>query len=406
MAAASHPPSTRTVWHFPTFLTAGFRFYFLAAGVFSVLAMLAWTIWLGVHAAGGAFVSVPMSMAPHLWHAHEMVYGYTVAVMAGFFITAVPNWTGSKEAGAVFVTVSGLIWMLGRCAVWFSGALDPVLVAVVDLAFVPILATSILGRLAKKAQLRNAVFLFLLAALFTGNLLMHLEWMGWTDGTAARGVRLGLFLSAAMIVIIGGRVVPAFTRNALNRIEYAGSLPVSHTWFDRAGILLALLAAVSSAAPVPETIFGLICLGAGAVNMARLSGWKGWATLNNPILWILHIAFLLLTLGYIVYGFSLLFGNFSETAALHLLAVGAVGGMTLAMMTRASLGHSGRPLTASLPIVLAYLAVIAAAFLRTFGTQFLDYFPVMIASGLLWMTAFGLFTWVFFSILTKPRSRS
>ncbi|MCV0429215.1 MAG: NnrS family protein [Roseibium sp.] len=405
MAAASHPHSSRTVWRYPTFLTAGFRFYFLAAGIFSVFAMLAWTVWLSVHAAGGAFVSVPMGMAPHLWHAHEMVYGYTIAVMAGFFITAVPNWTGSKEAGAVFVSVSGLVWVLGRLSVWFSGSLDPVIVAVVDLAFIPILATSILGRLAQKAQLRNAVFLFLLSALFTGNLLMHLEWIGWTERTAASGVRLGLFISAAMIVIIGGRVVPAFTRNALNRIEYAGSMPVSHPWFDRAGILLALLAAVSSVVPIPETALGLICLGAGAVNMARLAGWKGWATLKSPILWILHVAFLLLTVGYIVYGFSLLFDLFSETAALHLLAAGAVGGMTLAMMTRASLGHSGRPLKVSLPIALAYLSVIAAALLRTFGTQILDYFPVMIASGLLWMIAFVLFTWVYFPILTKPRSR-
>ncbi|MES0811085.1 NnrS family protein [Roseibium sp. SCPC15] len=406
MAATSPPHSSRMANRFPTVLSAGFRFYFLAAGIFSVIAMLAWNIWLGVHAAGGAFVSLPMSMAPHLWHAHEMVFGYTVAVMAGFFITAVPNWTGSKESGALFVTCSGAVWLLGRLAVWFSGLLDPVLVAVVDLAFVPILATSIIGRLAKKSQVRNIVFLFLLSALFTGNLLMHLEWMGWTEATAESGVRLGLFVSAAMIVIIGGRVVPAFTRNALNRVGYAGTMPVSRAWLDRAGILLAVLSAVASVLPVPETVFGILCLGAGAANLCRVSGWRGWVTLDSPILWILHAAFLLLSIGYLVYGFSLTFNVFSETAALHLLAAGAVGGMTLAMMTRASLGHSGRPLIVSTPIMLAYLAVIAAALLRTFGTQFWDYFPVMLSSGALWITSFALFTWVYFPILTRPRSRA
>lgn len=389
----------------PTVLTAGFRFFFLSAGIFSVFAMLAWTVWLGVHAAGGTFVSTPMSMAPHLWHAHEMVFGYTAAVIAGFFVTAVPNWTGTKEAGSLFVIASGTVWLAGRFAIWFSNSIDPVIVAAVDLAFVPVLSTAVLGRLARKSQARNMVFLALLTALLTGNLMMHLEWIGWTDDTAQAGVRMGIFTSTAMIAIIGGRVVPAFTRNALLRAGHQGPLPVSRVWLDRAGILLVLLAALAFLPFVPEVLRGGLCLAAGLVTLLRLAGWQGWAARGEPILWILHAAYLLLGAGYLVYGVTLLTGEYSETAALHLLAAGAIGSMTLAMMTRASLGHAGLPLKVSRPIVFAYVLLIAAALVRSFGLTALGYFETMLLSGSLWILAFGIYVWVYFPILTTPRIR-
>ncbi|MCX2724674.1 NnrS family protein [Roseibium salinum] len=404
MAETFHLSTRRTPARFLTLFTAGFRFYFLAAGVFSVFAMLTWTLWLGLLAAGESVGTLPMRMAPQLWHAHEMVFGYTVAVMAGFFLTAVPSWTGTKEARTIFVTVSGAVWLLGRFAVWFSGLLDPILVAAVDLLFVPILATNILGRLARKSQARNAVFIVLLGGLFLANLLMHLDWIGWTEGTAQAGVRLGVFLSAAMIAIIGGRVVPAFTRNVLQREGYLGSMPRSHVWLERSGILLSLLAAVATLPFVPAPVTGVLCLGAGAVNLARLAGWKGWRILNSPILWVLHAAYLLLAAGYLLYGLSLTFNLVDETAALHLLAIGAVGGMTLAMMTRASLGHAGMPLKVSRLIVLAYAALIAAALTRVFGFLAYGYFEVMLLAGGLWVLAFGLFAGVYFPILSTPRA--
>ncbi len=403
MAATHKSQDTTGQIRFPAVLSAGFRFYFLCAGLFSVFAMMAWTIWLAVHAAGGAFVSEPMAMALHLWHAHEMVYGYTVAVMAGFFITAVPNWTGTREAGAIFVTASGLVWLLGRFAIWFSSALDPVVVAVLDLAFIPVLSTAILGRLAQKAQLRNAIFLFLLSALFIGNLLMHTDWIGWTGGTAEAGVRVGIFASAAMIAIVGGRVVPAFTRNALNRLPHPGPLPQTSAWSERLGILLPVLVVLASLPFVPPILFGCLCLAAGAVNFIRLIGWKGWLVRRSPILWILHVAFFLLAAGYLVYGSNLIFEYLSEAAALHLIAAGAVGSMTLAMMTRAALGHSGRPLNVSGSITVAYVTVIAAALVRTFGTATLGYFQTMLLSGGLWTAAFLIFVWVYFPLLTMPR---
>lgn len=406
MAATVHTRPPKYKSRFPTVLTAGFRFFFLAAGLFSVAAMAVWTLWLAALADGDTLEVLPVRMMPYLWHAHEMMFGYTAAVIAGFFVTAVPNWTATEEAGPRFVTICGAIWLSGRIAIWFSAWIDPLVVAAIDLAFIPVLSTAILGRLTQKSQLRNAVFLLLLSTLFAGNLMMHLDWIGWTNDLAETGVRLGIFTSAAMIAIIGGRVVPAFTRNALNRDGYAGALPRSFSWLDRVGILSAVLTALATLPFVPSWALGTLCLVAGAANLARLAGWQGLATRRNPILWILHVAYLLLSAGYLVYGSTLVFGILSETASLHLLAAGAIGCMTLAMMTRASLGHSGRPLLVSGPIVFAYLMVIGAAVFRTFGTIFIDYFPVMLISGTLWLLAFAVFAWVFFPILTRPRPAS
>ncbi|MHA7774630.1 NnrS family protein [Roseibium sp. M-1] len=405
MTASIPSKDQGTPFRVPTVFTAGFRFFFLSAGLFSVLAMSVWTAWLAAQAAGRGLTTIPIAMAPQLWHAHEMLFGYAVAVMAGFFVTAVPSWTGTKDTGAAFVTFSGLIWLAGRLAVWFSAALDPLLVAAVDLAFVPVLSTAVLGRLAQKSQARNMVFLALLTALFAGNLMMHLDWIGWTGGNAEAGVRLGIFTSAAMIAVIGGRVVPAFTRNALLRKGIEDALPRSRPWLDRSGILLTLLAALGCLPYVPEAVLGWICLAAGIVTLLRLAGWRGFATRNDPILWILHVAFLLLGTAYLLYGLTLLTGFWQETAALHLLAAGAIGSMTLAMMTRASLGHAGRPLIVSRPIVAAYAALIAAALVRAFAIPVCGYFETMLLSGGLWILAFGLYSWVYYPILTQPRQR-
>lgn len=399
MAANSSPNSL-----VPTFLTAGFRFHFLAAGVLAVFAMGFWILWLAVHELGGVFVSEPMAMPPYLWHAHEMIYGYTVAVMAGFFLTAVPNWTGAPSARAFYVTFTACVWLAGRLAIWFSAHLDPYLVAVLDLAFVPLLATKIAGNLLKKTQVRNLIFLGLLTAMFVGNLLMHLEWIGWTGETAIAGTRLGLFTSAAMITIIGGRVVPGFTRNALNRRGHSGRLPLVRPALDKVAILASVAAALASALPVPEFLLGLVCLVAGAANLARVAGWCGQLTWREPILWVLHLSFAMLAVSYLALGAAYLTDVIGETGALHLLAIGGVGGMTLAMMTRASLGHTGRALVVAKPVAGAYLAIFLAALVRAFGPDVIGYYPAMYVSGGLWIGAFLVYLGVYFPILAMTEA--
>jgi len=387
----------------PIILQAGFRFYFLSAGVFAILAMLAWVGWLIVHDMGGTFASLPMEMPPHQWHAHEMIFGYIVAVMAGFFLTAVPNWTGAPSARTYFVATTGAVWIAGRIALWASADIPALVVALIDLAFIPLLTLKIGGNLLRKTQMRNVVFLALLIAMFTGNALMHLEWLGYLEGGADRGARFGLLTSAAMIVIIGGRVVPGFTRNALNRAGHQGTLPYSRPYLDRPAILIACLAAISSALDLPPLVLGLLCLFVGLFNLARLSGWFGHLVLGAPILWVLHAAYLLLSLSYLVLASGYLADWVGEVAGLHLMAIGGVGVMTLAMMTRASLGHTGRPLKVHRLIVAAYLCLIAAALVRSSASGLIDYFQIMYISAAFWIAAFGLYFWVYFPILSADR---
>jgi uncharacterized protein involved in response to NO len=398
------PPRNKAA---PLVLTAGFRFFFLSAGLFAVVSMAAWLAWLGLHAGGAAIPAPTISVAPHLWHGHEMIFGYAVAVLAGFFLTAVPSWTGAPAAPAIFVSVTGTVWLAGRLAVWFSAWLDPFVVALIDLAFLPPLMVRIGLNLRRRPQPHNVVLLGLLTMILAGNLLVHLEWTGLTTDTAGAGLRLGLLTIAALIAIIGGRIIPGFTKNALVRRGVTDNLPVNHGALSKGGIVTAVLLAPAVAAGLPDAVLGALALAAALLNGARLAGWRWRDTLGEPILWSLHLGFVLLVLGYGVLAASFLTGWPHEVAALHATGAGAVGCMTLAMMSRAALGHTGRALTVSRGTALAYLAIAAAALIRAFGVALAPglYNHVMMISGGLWVTGFALFVVAYWPILTGPNQR-
>ena len=402
--AQIRPPGGKTA---PLILTAGFRFFFLAAGLFAVVSMAAWLVWLALHASGAAVREPTIGVAPHLWHGHELIFGYAVAVLAGFFLTAVPSWTGAPAAPTVFVSLTGAIWLAGRLAVWFSAWLDPFFVALIDLAFLPPLMVRIGLNLRRRPQPHNVMLVGLLTLIVAGNFLVHLEWTGVTADTAGAGLRLGLLTIAALITIIGGRVIPGFTRNAMVRRGVTDNLPVNRDVLSKGGIVAAVLLAPSVAAGLPDAMLGILALAAALLNGARFAGWRWRDTLGEPILWSLHLAYAMLVLGYGVLAAAYLTGWPHEVAALHLTAIGAAGGMTLAMMSRAALGHSGRDLTVSTPTVLAYLAIAAAALIRAFGPALAPglYNSVMMISGALWVTGFALFVAAYWTILTGPDQR-
>lgn len=385
----------------PPIFTAGFRFYFLVAGWYAVIAIAAWLVWLQVHAMGGAFIAPIFSMAPHHWHGHEMIYGYGVAVLAGFFLTALPNWTGEPPSRAAYIAATGAVWLAGRLVIWFSGELPPLLVAAIDLAFVPFLAVKVASNLIARMQTRNFIFLGLLTLLFIGNLRMHLEWMGLSAGDASAGMRLGLLVLTAMISIIGGRIIPGFTRNALNRRGKGGLMPASTPRADMLAIPAGLLTALAAGFGAPDVAVGVLALAAALVNGFRLARWRWQDTLPEPILWSLHLAFLMLVAGYAALALALLTGAFSEVSALHILGIGAVGGMTLAVMSRAALGHTGRPLIVGRPIAVAYAAIALAALIRSFGLALMPghYFTLMLISGGFWLLGFALFAGIYLPVL-------
>lgn len=388
---------TRPSPGWPVVLHDGWRVFFMAAGLYAVAAMALW-LW---HLAGG--VDLPFAPGPIGWHAHEMIFGFATAALAGFFLTAVPNWTGAKAAPERFIALVAGLWLAGRLAVWFSGGLPAGLVAAVDLAFVPVLAAKLLTQLLKRPKPQNMMFLLLLTLVWLGNLLVHLDWMGLSD-TGAQGVRGGLLAVCAMIAVLGGRVTPAFTRNALLRADPAAAVPVSRARLDMAGIALAMLTAALAVIGAPDALTGPVALGAGVVAALRLAGWRTARTLGDPIVWALHAGYGMLALGLVAWGLALM-GVGPEIGALHILGVGAVGGMTLAVMSRASLGHAGLPLVAPGGVALGFALMPLAVLLRWAASRWPGsmYELGTLGAGLIWTLAFALYLVALWPVWTRPR---
>jgi uncharacterized protein involved in response to NO len=386
------------------FFGDGYRVFFLAAGLYAVFTVGFWVLWLGVHWAGGMFTSLPFAMPPHLWHGHELVFGYGGAALGGFLLTAVPNWTGAKAARHLFIATAAGLWLMGRIAVWYSGALPAPLVMVADLAFLPLLAAKIATQLVKRPKPQNVMFLGLLSIIWIANLMVHLEWMAVTDDTALQGLRAGIYGLCAMIAVLGGRVTPAFTRNAMVREGVETGLPISRKPLEISGVALAIILPIAVMLRLPDPWVAVLMIVCGLLQIARTAGWRPAFAARQPILWSLHLSFALVGFGLILTGLALL-GFGSEVAALHVTAIGGVAGMTLAVMSRATLGHSGRPLVAPRLLAAAYAMLPLAALLRwvASGLSGAWYFPGVVGAGLLWILAFAFYAAALWPAFWGPR---
>jgi len=387
----------RGAWH--RLVGEGWRVFFLAAGVQAVAAVAAWLAWLA-----GVGEPFRAAMPPMLWHGHEMVFGLPAAAFAGFFLTAVPNWTGAKAARHGFIAGAATLWLAGRIAIWLSGALPAGLVAVLDLGFLPLLGAKVATQLVRRPKPQNLMFLGLLALVWAGNLMMHLEWLGLA-ATADRGLRLGLLGTAAVIAVLGGRVTPAFTRNALVRVGRIDRLPMSRPRLDASGIAMAFAAALALLAAAPQPLAGALALAAGLLQAARLAGWRTGQVLGDPLVWALHLGWGMLALGYGLIGLAWL-GIGSEVGALHVMGIGAVGGMILAVASRATLGHSGRALAAPGAVALAYGLLPLAAALRYAAATLAAgwYLAATLGAGALWCLACPLYLVVLWPAFWGPRA--
>ncbi|MDA7948580.1 MAG: NnrS family protein [Hyphomicrobiaceae bacterium] len=389
------------------FFSHAFRPFFLASGVYAVLALAAWLAWISIHAIGAVPAFMTVAEPLHLWHAHEMIYGFAAAAAGGFLLTAVPSWTGAKHSKGRTLAFMFALWCCGRVAMWGTAVLPPVLTTVLDLTFLPILGLAAARQLAVQPALRNVVFLSLIGALVAGNVLYHLGRMDMLEDGMSLGVRFGLATFVIMIMVIGGRVIPGFTTNALRRedIEDEQQLPASRTVVNMASLVLSVAALTGFVLKLQADVVGVLAAAAALANTVRLAGWRGLATLSSPILWVLHLGYAWIIVGFAILAASLLAGWASEAAALHAFGTGAAGTMILAIMTRASLGHTGRGLVVSGPIVTAYGLVSVAALLRCFGPAALpQYFnEIMLGAGAAWIAAYVLFTVVFTPILLGPR---
>lgn len=375
----------------------GFRVFFLSAGLYGLFAGGVWTLYLSGFGPGPG-------PDPNLWHAHEMIFGYAAAAIGGFFLTAVPNWTGEPGARQGFIALAAGLWVAGRFAVWFAAALPPVWVAIIDLAFLPVLGLKIVSQLAKRPKPQNLMFLIFLGYLWAADLWVHLDWIGKDAGDAATGLRAGLITLCSLISVLGGRITPAFTRNAMNRagVPEAG-WPVSRTILERGALVLALALPALVLSGVSDVLAGIAAIAFGVVLALRLSGWRGLWCLHQPILFALHLALAMLALGMVLWGLAG-FGLIDEIGGIHLLGIGGVGGMTLAVMSRAALGHSGRDLVAPRLMAWGYGLIAVAAILRWTGTGLVEYRgPAMLVAGAFWVAAMAFFVISMWPALTRPR---
>ncbi len=377
-------------------LAFGFRPFFLLAGLAGALTP---PVFL---AAYTGLIDADFGGPVTYWHGHEMIFGFVVAAVAGFLFTALANWTGRAPVrGATLGALVGL-WLAGRAAMALAGILPAALVAAVDLALLPALAVLVLRELIRGRNRRNLPFPVLLMVLFAANLLFHLERLGVAE-TARPGLYLAVHVIALLIAIVGGRVVPAFTTAALRRAGRDACLR-SPPWLERAAIAAVAAVAVAELADPGGAAAGALALAAALLLAARLSGWRGLATLDQPILWVLHLGYGWLAVGFALKAAADLGGWLPPSAALHALTAGAAGTMILGVMTRAALGHTGRSLATPPAIVVAYGLISVGAALRVAEPVLAAPSVVILsASALIWAGGFAIFTVLYWPILTRPR---
>ena len=368
----------------PALLRQGFRPFFLGAGVWALAAMVLWIAILQ-----GA-VSLPTAFDPVAWHVHEMLFGFVIAAIAGFLLTAIPNWTGRMPLQGAPLAVLVGVWLAGRLAIGVSAWIGAGIAAVLDLAFLTLLLIVVLREILAGRNWRNLPMPVVLGGLLVANALTHADAVGLA-ATGQLGQRLGIGIVVLLISLVGGRIIPSFTLNWLKK-RGESSLPASFGALDRGALGLAA-AALAIWVIAPESLIGRAALiAAGVASLARLARWRGHLTLAEPLVWCMHLGFAWVGIGLLLVGLSGFLPDMPPAAGLHALTAGAMGGMTLAVMTRATLGHTGRPLAADRWTAAVYLLVAAAALLRVaapFATEV--YLPLLWTSGLAWSTAFGLF---------------
>lgn len=367
----------RTSYAGPALFSYGFRPFFLSAAVLAALVVPFWMlVWFG-----GASVAGPFG--PVDWHIHELLFGYVSAVLAGFLFTAVPNWTGRMPQQGAPLAVLLALWIAGRLCVAGVGGLPAWAVMAVDGAFPLAVAAMIAVEIVAGRNWRNLKVLVPVLLFGAANIVFHAEVMA--QGYADIGRRLGFAVVIFLIMLIGGRVVPSFTRNWLAKRE-AGPLPAPFGRFDAVALAVAAVAlAAWCAAPEAAWARSLLAL-AAAIHLVRVLRWRGDRCLGSAILLMLHISY-----AFIPAGLATLAAGHS-VAGFHLLGVGAIGGMTLSVMMRASMGHTGRPLAAGAPLTAAFAAVVGAALVRSLAPyETVAGVPGLVVAATLWTLAFGVF---------------
>ena len=379
------------IFDYPLF-KLGFRAFFALAGFAALILMVFW------NALFKGTLTIEHYFSNNYWHAHEMLLGYAVAVIAGFLLTAVKNWTGKQTISGDPLAFLCLLWLYGRILPFYAGQLPDVLIAVVDFAFLPVLAYYVGKPIIEVRQFRNLFVIGLLLLLTLSNGLIHLEMLGLTN-TASVGVLLAVATIIILILIIAGRVFPFFTERGL-----PGTLIIKNPLFDNVSITSAGAVFALQLVGISGTALALAAVAAVVANTLRLAGWYVQRIWYVPLLWVLFTGY-----GWIILGFLLTvlsaYHVVLPSLALHAFTLGGIGVLTLGMMARVSLGHTGRLLKASNTIAIAFILINIAALFRILLPIAIPawYENLIYVSTLFWLAAFSLFILVYAPILSSVR---
>lgn len=384
--------NNKPVFDYPLF-AMGFRAFFALAGL-SALALIA--LWNAI--SHGTLHMDNYYLATY-WHAHEMLLGYSTAVIAGFLLTAVKNWTGQQTVTPDQLASLSFLWIYGRVTPFYSELLPDQLIAAVDFAFLPALTYFVTKPLLTSGNHRNLIFTVLLLLMTLGNGLIHAELLGFTKTGAMAGLNLVIALIVMMILVIAGRVFPFFTERGLT-----GVICIRNPGLDAAAIVASLAVFLGMMFHVSGIWIAVAAVAAIVLNMMRLSGWYSPRIWYVPLLWVLYIGYGWLVLGFLLVALSA-FSIVAPALALHAFTVGGIGILTLGMMARVALGHTGRALKASNVMALAFVLINLAALFRVILPAVLPswYSGFVIGSTYSWLAAFSLFAFYYLPILTRPR---
>lgn len=383
------PSTPSTLWQM------GFRPFFLAGPLYAILFMVYWSSGLAGFSSLGSRVNVIF------FHIHELMYGFALAIIAGFLLTASANWTRTRGLHGRPLQLLFFFWLLGRAGMWIvllGGALSW---SWLSLFFIPALILSLAPTLFRAKKWQNTAILAWLLLLFLGQAayVLELSWV-WM-GHGREGLYLGLHSVIFLLVMIGGRVIPYFTKNALQAQDLG-------KWerMDLLGLLCLIAYVVASFFwGQSHAITGITALLAGSTNLLRMRHWGTFRTFSKPILWILHISYLWVLSGFFLHAAAIWTTKIPFSASIHAFTVGGIGCFVLGMISRVSLGHTGRPLHIAPITLVAYVLILSAATLRVLTSLLPSaWFHIFVAAtGLCWIAAYSLYLIAYWPILTTPR---
>jgi uncharacterized protein involved in response to NO len=372
-------------------LASPFRPFFLLGPLYGVILALAWSAaWSGLGA-------VPAAWPLHLWHGHEMLFGFAAAMVSGFVLTALPGWAGTRELHGGALAALAAAWLAGRLAFWAAPWLPPALVAVVDGGYFLLLAGLVVPQL---LRLHARLYLWLVpvfAAFLVGNVVFHAGPLFGVPGGAAWGLKLALYGLLLLFSFVGGLLTPIFTGNELRARGRAAPTFVPN--LERLAVVAVLLYAATDLVGLAAEWRGAAALFAAVVHGVRLARWHGLAVRDQPLLWAMHLGYAWLVAAFALRAAADLAGAPAPDLALHAFTVGAFGMMKLSLMTRVALRHTGRPLRPAPVMVAAFALIGVAALLRVAGA---GSGAILVASALLWGGGLALYLAVHGAMLLRP----